>query len=328
MNMTSILMRRLITGVAIGAVLLSLSARAAEPPAIPRIGVITPVHANLPMEEGLREGLRELGYLEPKTLIIERWPSQTTKDELLSVVAKLVHSKPDVIVVFSTAAARAALDITAAPVVFVSGDPVASGLAESLARPGGNATGISILSTELTAKRLELLHQLAPRVRRIAYLMNPANPIGPQQFEDAQRTARALGLELVKLDASNAGELDTALRTLSRSSADGVLVTGDALFYLNKAKIASVIGKAKLPAMFPGKEYQGDGVVMSYGPSLKEAGRKIATYIDKILKGAKPAELPIEQMSKYEFVIDLRVARAQGLHVSQELLVRADEVIR
>jgi putative ABC transport system substrate-binding protein len=318
--------RCLIMALVVGAVLGSRTAYADQLATVPRIGAL--IYPNPPVEEGLREGLRELGYIEGKSIVIE-WRYARTEEQLHPAATELAHSKPDVIVAFGTPATRAALAATATiPVVFSSGDPVATGFAASLAKPGGNGTGLSVLTTELIAKRLELLHQLAPRARRIGCLINPANPLGALQFEEAQKAARTLGLQLLKLDARNAGELDAVLRAMPRSGAHAVLITGDGFFYMNRAKIAAATRKAGLPAMAPSKEYQADGLLVSYGPSLKEAARKMAAYVDKILKGENPADLPIEQISNYELVINLRVARAMGLKVPQELLLRADEVIR
>jgi putative ABC transport system substrate-binding protein len=213
-------------------------------------------------------------------------------------------------------------------VVFISGDPVATGLAASLARPGANGTGVSSLSTELMPKRLELLQQVAPRVQRVILLGNPSSALHAGVLKEAQKAAQALHIHIVALNARNADELDSALRGVHRSAGDAFTASSDVFFLANKAKIAEAVAKAKLPAIFPQRDYHDAGVLMSYGASLKEMGRQAAVYVDKILKGAKPGELPIEQMSKYELVIDLRVAREQGIKVPQELLFRADEVIR
>jgi putative tryptophan/tyrosine transport system substrate-binding protein len=230
--------------------------------------------------------------------------------------------------VFSTPAARAALQGTTVPVVFVAGDPVGTGLAASLARPGGRGTGVSMLMPEMASKRMELLRQVAPGIHRIIFLMNSSNPLNARMLEEEQRTARTLGVELVSLDARDANELDVALHAMPRSAAGGVLVSPDLFFLANRAKVTQAVRKAKLPAIYPYKEYHDAGALMSYGANVKEANRKAAVYVDKILKGAKPSELPIEQMSKYDLIIDLRVARAMGIHVPRDLLLRADEVIR
>jgi putative ABC transport system substrate-binding protein len=321
-------MSKLLTLMAIGAALLSsLCARADQTP-MPRIGALLSIGNSPLLSEGLRDGLRELGYNEGQNVVIE-WRSAASDVELRANAIELALSKLDVIVVNTTAGARAALEAsTTVPIVFGSGDPVATGLAATLARPGGNATGVSVLSTELYPKRLEYLHWLAPRARRIAFLMNSSNPIAVTQLEATQRAAPMLGVQLVKLDARNESELRTVLHALQRGAADGAIVTNDVVYRSAASQVAQVLRQARLPAIFPYRQYLEEGGLMSYGPDPKEVGRKLAVYVDKILKGAKPADLPIEQLSKYELVIDLRVARELKLNVPQDLLLRADEVIQ
>jgi putative ABC transport system substrate-binding protein len=309
------------------AALLPASVYADDLRAVPRVGVLATL-ANSWFEPGVRDGLRELGYIEGKNIVIE-WRRSARADQERSLAADLARSKLDVIVVPTTASARAALEVTTAtPVVFLSGDPVASGLAATLARPGRNATGVSVVSTELYPKRLEYLHWLVPRARRIGFLMNSSNPIASSLLVPTQKAAPVLGLQLIPLDARNESELGAILRALQRGGLDGVIVTADAVLRSNKSKVVEAIRKARLPAIFPYRGYHEEGVLMSYGPDMTEVGRKIAVYVDKILKGAKPADMPIEQVAKYELVIDVRIARELGLKVPQELLQRADEVIR
>ena len=302
-----------------------LTTALADQPAIPRIGVLA---APAPYERGLRDELLKLGYVEGRSIAIDWRRSRGAVDELRSLVTDLANSQPGLIVAFGTPAALAALEVATMPIVFLSSDPVATGLVTNLARPGGNATGVSATGVELTGKRLELLLQFAPRARRIGCLVNTANPIGALQLEQARKAARAFNVELVRLDARNETQLDTALRAITRSALDALLITGDNLLFTNSAKIGGAIRKTRLPAMFPTRELQGQDGLVSYGPSLREAGRMTAVYVDKILRGAKPGDLPIEQVSKLDLVIDLRVAHAQGIKVPEELLYRADEVIR
>jgi putative ABC transport system substrate-binding protein len=321
------MMRGLLTGAVMGTALVCVPAWA-DQPSIPRVGVLIPP-ANAPLEEGLREGLRDLGYIEGRTILVEWRRSAGTAEELGALAAELARSKVDLIVASGSPAARAALTATTLPVVFAPvGDPVGTGFAPSLAHPGGNGTGVSTLSADLIPKRLEFLRMVVPRARRIAYLVNPSNPVGARQLEEAREAAQTLGVQLVPLGARNPGEIDAALRAISRSAVDGILVTADLMFLANKAKVARAVRKARLPAMVPNTEYRDDGILMSYGPNLKEVMRRAAFYVDKILKGAKPSELPIEQVSKVELVIDLRAARAMSLDLPQALLLRADEVIR
>ena len=329
MTTVSETMRTLLRGIALGAGLASVPAVADQPATMHQIGLLAPfAFATSPYMTGLRDGLSELGYVEGKNFVIESRLSDGGDQELRSLAVELAGFKVDVIVAGTTLAAGAALKATTVPVVFQAGDPVASGLVASLARPGGHGTGVSIVLTELTAKRLELLHQLTPRARRIVYLMNTSDPSQPPQLEAAQKAARALGVALLTLNARNEAELGRALRALAKHSGAGFVMAAASLFRANRSRIAQAVRKSRLPAMFPAKEYHDDGVLMSYGPNTREVGRKLAVYVDKILKGAKPAELPVEEMSKYELVIDTRVARELGIKVPQDLLLRADEVIR
>jgi putative ABC transport system substrate-binding protein len=279
--------------------------------------------------EGFRQGLRELGYIEGKSINIE-WRRAHTGQESLALADGLVKEKVDVIVASGTPAADAAMRATATiSVVFANiGDPVTSGFAASLARPGRNGTGVSIDSTELYPKRVEFLHQLAPKAKRITYLVNSSNPIAARMLEETKIAARTLGIRLQILDARNAVELDAVLQTLRKNSPEAILVGGDGLYLANKGKVAATVRKTRTPAMFPYDDYHEHGALMSYGPSLSEAGRLAAGYVDKILKGATPSGLPIQQISRFELIIDLRLAREQGINVPQELLFRADKVIQ
>ena len=311
------------------ALLLGAAANSAAPADPPRIGFLTPLPESGPDREGFRQGLRELGYFEGKNILIE-WRRGETGQELQALAEALVKGKVEVIVTSGTPAAAAAMRATATiPVVFAGiGDPVASGFAVSLARPGRNGTGMSIDSTELYPKRLEFLHQLAPKARRITYLINSSNPIAARLLEEVEIAARTLGVRIQTRDARNAGELDAVLQTLSKNPPEAVLVGGDLLYLANKGKVAAAVRKARIPAMFPSDDYHELGALMSYGPRVREPGRLAAGYVEKILKGAKPSELPIQQISRFELIIDLRLAREQGIKVPQEMLFRADKVIQ
>jgi putative ABC transport system substrate-binding protein len=326
MNAGTTIVLKIRFAVALTIAVLCQPARADDAAPLPRIGVLAAPYASTPANEGLRDGLQALGYIEDLSIVIVR-RSGETPDELREAAADLVRSKVDVIAVFSTPAARAAT-ATSLPVVFLVGDPISTGLAASLEQPGGDATGIALVYAELIARRLELLRRLAPQARRIGALMNSSNPASALQFEAARKAAPTLGLELIKMDARDGAQIDTMVRALVQSKVDGILVTGDLLLFANKAKLAGAIREARLPAVFPSREWHGDGELMSYAPSIREAGRKMAAYVDKILKGGKPGELPIEQLSRYELVIDLRVARELGLAIPEDLLLRADEVMR
>jgi len=303
-----------------------LTAYAGQPAATPRIGVLDPL-GSATFAEGLRNGLRQAGYSEGANLFIEwRQPSET-EEELQSLVTNLARSGVNLLVTTGSPATRAALQ-TSLPVVFLVGDPVATGFASSLARPGGNGTGVSVVATELEAKRLELLHQLAPKARSIVYLVALSNPAVLKAQPGLRAAARTLGVEIETLDASNPRELDVALRALQQSPPEALLVSPIAFYLPHSVAIAQAARKSRIPALYGYREFVADGGLASYGPNLKQIGSLIAGYVVKIIRGAKPGDLPIEQMSKYELVIDLRAAREQGIKVPQELLYRADEVIR
>jgi|SRR5882672_4429548 len=296
---------------------------------LPHIGFLTPLPESGPDREGFRQGLRELGYVEGKNIVID-WRRAGTGQVSQSLADELVKSKVSVIVASGTPAADAAMRATAIiPVVFANiGDPVAVGFAASLARPGRNGTGVSIDSTELYPKRLEFLHELAPKARRITYLVNSSNPIAARMSEETERAARTLGVRLQTLDARNGRELDTLLQTLKKNPPEAVLVGGDLLFLVHKRKVAVVVRNARVAAMFPYEDYHEHGALMSYGPSMREAGRLAAGYVDKILKGGNPSELPIQQISRFELIIDKRLAHELGIDVPRELFARADKVIK
>ncbi len=302
------------------------SAAAADPP---RIGFLTGLPESGSDREGFRQGLRELGYVEGKDIVID-WRRGETGRELQAQAESLVKGKVEIIVTSGTPATAAAMRATATiPVVFANtGDPVASGFAVSLAKPGRNGTGVSVFATELYPKRLELLRQLAPKARRIAFLVNSSNPLTARYLEETQMAARTLGIRLQALDARNTGELDAVLRSLDKHPPEAILVGGDFLYLGHKEKVAAAVRKTRVPAMFTHDDYHEFGALMSYGPSLREPARLAAGYIDRILKGTKPSELPVQEISRFELIIDLRLARELGIDVPRELLVRADKVIR
>jgi putative ABC transport system substrate-binding protein len=294
----------------------------------PKIGALVRPLVNAPYEAGLRAGLRDLGYTEGRNIVID-WRRSNGGDEDRLLAIELARSSVNVVVVFSTPGAQAAMQANPKmPVVFLAGDPVATGLAASIAKPGRNGTGVTGVLTELVAKRVELLHQLAPGARRIVCLVNPNNPVSVLQFDAAKAAARGLGVPLTKLDARNSTELDVALLELKRTTGSALVVTGDAVLLVNKDRIVRAVRDAKVPASFPYRDYHDDGALMSYGMNPYEVGRKMAGYVDKILKGAKPGDLPIERISEYELIINVRVARELGLEVPQNLLMRADEVLK
>jgi putative tryptophan/tyrosine transport system substrate-binding protein len=299
----------------------------ADEPRTPlRIGVIVPPEARFALGEGLREGLIDLGYVEGKTLSFDWRPAAAAPAELRASATELARGGANLIVAFSTPSARAALDATTLPLVFMAGDPIAAGLARSLAKPGGRATGISVQTADLTAKRLELLRGVAPSARRVVHIVTLANPNNALQVSAAQQAAKVLNLELLTLDTQHG--VDAALAKLPALHADAVLVGSEVSILANRAKIARALAQAKLPAIFPSTQFHEAGVLMSFGPNVKRAARTLAGYVDKIYKGADPANLPIEQVSRYELVINQGIARSLGLALPKDLLLRADEVIK
>ena len=321
------ILHSLILGTLIVAAPPTAAGAADQPLRIPRVGGLM-LSLDSPTGEGLRDGLRELGYIEGKNIVLDSRATGATDEELRAAAIDLARSKADLILAGSTLATRAALEATTLPIVFLVGDPIASGFAVSLARPGGRATGVSMLTTELAGKRLELLRVVAQKAGRIVFMMNSANPTNAWQLKEAQEAARTLGVQLTSLDVQAPGGIDAALSRLPRSRASGVVVAAEIVFLVNRVKISQAVRKAKLPAIFPATEYHDAGVLLTYGPNLKNVGHVLANYVDRVLKGSKPADLPIEQLSKFELVVDLREARQLGIEVPDTLLLRADKVIR
>jgi len=279
--------------------------------------------------EALRAGLRELGYVEGKNIVIEyRW-AEAKYDRLPELAAELVSLRVDVIVTGGTAATQAAMQATTTiPIVMTAtGDPLRTGLVASLARPGGNVTGVTQLGAEIAGKRLQILIDTVPNVSRVAFLQNQANASHKPYFHDLQVAARGLGLTLQSVDVQEPGEFEKVFAAMMRERPNALLVTGDFVHRLRKAWIIDFAAKKRLPAMYQLKEYVEAGGLMSYGTSVRDNYRRAATYVDKILKGAKPADLPIEQPTAFELVINLKTAKALGLTIPPSLLARADQVI-
>ena len=314
-------------------VLFAVPPAAAQAPAkVPRIGVLS---ASSPSDdpyllEAFRQGLRELGYVEGQTIAIEYRFADGRAEKLPGLAAELIGLKSDVIVAANPAAAVAAKQATSTvPIVFaVSGDPVAAGLVASLARPGGNVTGLASLGAELVGKQLELLREVVPKVSRVAVLKNSVNPGHSVTVRQAEGAARALGLQLQILDARTQAEIEAAFAAMSGRHAGGLLVLRDAVFRTQRAQIAALAARNRLPAVYGFREQAEAGGLVAYGASVPDMFRRAAAYVDKILKGARPADLPVEQPTKFELVINLKTAKALGLTIPPSLLQRADEAIR
>jgi ABC-type uncharacterized transport system substrate-binding protein len=277
----------------------------------------------------LRQGLSELGYIEGKTIVFEYRTSGGQGERLASLARELVQRPVDVIVTYGTPASQAAKHATTTiPIVIVGvGDPVKTGLVTSLARPGGNITGNTVLGGVIGATRLQLLHEAIPGVSHVAFLWNPQNASNRVQLDSVLVGARALGLALLPVQVNGPDELDSAFAAMMRKRPDGLMITADPVQQLFVTRIVQLAATHRLPAIYQMKHNVIAGGLMSYGASLSELFRRAATYVDKILKGAKPADLPVEQPTKFELVINLKTAKALGLTIPPSVLQRADEVI-
>ena len=279
--------------------------------------------------DALRAGLHDLGYLEGKNIVIEyRW-AEGKYDRLPDLAAELVRLKVDVIVTGGTQSTQAAMKATTTiPIVMVgTGDPLRSGLVASLARPGGNVTGSTQLGAEVAGKRLQILKDIVPNVSRVAFLWNRANVSHMPYFNELQAAARGLRLTLQSVEVQEPHEFEKAFAGMMRERPDALIVTADGTHQLRQAWIVDFAAKRRLPVMYQLKEYVEAGGLMSYGTSITDIYRHAAIYVDKILKGAKPADLPVEQPTKFDLVINLKTAKALGLTIPQSVLLRADQVI-
>jgi len=305
---------------------------AQQPQKIPRIGFLAGVYPAtiLARTEALRQGLRERGYVEGKNIAIEWRYAEGKPDRLPALAAELVRLKVDVIVTGGGPATRSAKEATSTiPIVMAQADdPVGSGLVASLARPGGNITGLSTLAPEMSGKQLEILKEILPRLSRVATLGTSTRPGTAQSIKEIELAAGALGVQLQYLDVIATKDIETAFREASRARADAVLVLGSPVLNSQRKQILDLAVKSRLPATYSSPEYVEDGGLMTYGVSVSDLFRRTATYVDKIVKGAKPADLPVEQPKKFEFIINLKTAKQIGLTVPPNVLARADKVIK
>jgi putative ABC transport system substrate-binding protein len=286
--------------------------------------------ANDPNFAAFVGGLRELGYIEGKNLVIDWRFAEGSYDRLAALAGDLVRSKMDLIVAASTQGAQAAKRATTTiPIVMVGvGDPVGAGLVASLSHPGGNITGLSNVAVDVGGKQVELLHAAIPKLARVAVLLNPTHPNHPQVLKQIQAAARKTTTKVLVVEADKPDQLESALSALTRQRADALIVAPDPFFLMQRKQIAQIASKNRLPSIFWNRDLAQAGGLMSYGQSLAEQYRRAAAYVDRILRGAKPGDLPIEQPTKLEFVINLKTAKAIGLTIPRGLLVRADEVIQ
>jgi putative ABC transport system substrate-binding protein len=296
-----------------------------------RIGFISSASSSsmAARDEAFRQGLRALGYVVGQNITIEyRW-ADGQNERLPGFAAELVNLKLDVIVTHGVVATRAVKQATTTiPIVIAAADdPLATGLVASLARPGGNITGLSVVTPDLTEKRLELLKEILPGRTLVAVLWNSSNPISEQELRKTEAAARALGLQLHSLGVKDPGELASAFSSMKRERAGALFVLSDAMFFGQRKEIVGLAASNRLPLVAHLREFAGAGGLMTYGPKVVDLHRRAATYVDKILKGANPGELPVEQPTKFELVINMKTAKALGLTIPPTLLLRADEVI-
>jgi putative tryptophan/tyrosine transport system substrate-binding protein len=309
-------------------------AQAQQPTKVPRIGYLSAGVGLSSPREAFRQGLRELGYVEGKNIIIEYRNAEGKFDRLPALAAELVRLKVDVIVTGGPPSARVAKEATSTiPIVMIQiGDPVGSGFVASLARPGGNITGLSGLAPELSGKRLELLKEIIPKLSRVAVFGTSTSPDNAQSLKEVEIAARELKVQLQYLDIRDARDpkdIETAFRAATKGRAEAVLIMlAPAVASANRTQIVDLAVKSRLPVIYSGPAYVEAGGLMSYGVNVNDLDRRAATYVDKILKGAKPADLPVEQPTKFEFIINLKAAKQIGLTIPPNVLVRADRVIK
>jgi putative tryptophan/tyrosine transport system substrate-binding protein len=310
---------------AVSLTLASLVAEAQQTGKVYRIGWLAP--ASLPTTlDAFRDGLRVFGYVEGNNLVIEQRYANGKPERLAGLVAELVGAKADVIVTTGNQATAAAKTTTGSiPVVFVAGDPVEAGFVASLARPGGNMTGVNTLPGELNAKRLELLKEALPKVSRVAVLFEPRQL--STSIPPIEAAASSLGLQVTRLEVHGAYDFERALAAAVRSHVGALMPVSSALFHGERQRIVSLAAKHRLPAMYEHRDFADAGGLLSYGPDILFLNRRLAAYVDKILKGAKPADLPVEQPTKFELVINLKTAKALGLTIPQTILLQAAQVI-
>jgi len=319
---------------ALAATLLALSfpAEAQQPKKIPRIGYLTgnslsDLSARM---EAFRQGLRELGYVEGKHIIIEWRSADGKNDRLPALAAELVRLKVDIIVTAGPTQTRAAKAATSTiPIVMTNdGNPVSDGFVATLARPGGNITGLATLAPELSGKRLEILREVVAKLSRVAILGASTRPDNAQSLKEVELAAKVFGVKLQYLDVLSLKDIETAFRAASKARADGVLTLPSGMIASQRAQIIELAVKNRLPAIYHGSQFVEAGGLMSYGVNLLDLDRRAATYVDKILKGAKPGDLSVEQPKKFEFIMNLKAAGQIGLTIPPNVLARADRVIK
>ena len=321
-------MRLIVLAVVLGLALGPLAAQAQQGGRIPLVGVLRPTSPTDPLTDPFRQGLRDLGYVEGHNIRLVYRFAEGRYERLPGLAAELVRLPVDVLVTDGPGAIAAKHATDTIPIVFaISAHPVEDGLVASLARPGGNITGLSALDLDLAGKRLELLREIVPSVRRMAIVWNPGRVGHAVQIKELQAVTSKGGIQLEIAEVRSPQELDRAFRTLVAKKVGAVTVFDDAMFSKERTRITELAAQSQMPAMYGHRGYVEAGGLLSYGANRPELLRRAATYVDKILKGAKPADLPIEQPTKFELVINLKTAKKLGLTIPPSLLARADQII-
>src|SRR5947207_4658930 len=301
----------------------------AQPARVPRIGSIWPGTADSPLVEAFRQGLQELGYVEGRNISVEWRFAEGQADRFVPLAAELAGLPLDMIVTQGATIAAVQQATTTMPIVFVSGgDPVSVGYVKSIAHPGGNATGLSGIAPQLAGKRLELLKEAFPRLTNVATLWNPRDQGMAVEMGETRVAADRLGVRFQSVEARDEGEIPGAFRTATEARSDGLVVVFSALISAARQKIVELAATSRLPTIPGDRDFAAAGGLMGYGPSLPGMWRRAATYVDKIIKGAKPADLPVEQPMTFDFIINLKTAQALGLTIPQSVLMQATEVIQ
>ena len=304
-------------------------ASAQQPQTIPRVGILFIGGRDQPHLEAFKQGLRERGYVEGKNIALEYRYAEGREERLFELAAELVQVKVDVIVVTADISAQAAQRATKTlPIVVTTGDPVTWGLADSLAKPGGNVTGLSVLLADLSGKRVEILKETFPKLTRVAALWNPTGRVASPVFKETSAAAQALSLQLHSFEVQTLPDIEKALVEIPKLRSSALLVLLTPLVALHSKRIVELALKQHLPGMYPTRQFAEEGGLMAYGPLIGDLYRRAATYVDKILKGAKPADLPVEQPMRFEFIINLKAAKQIGVTIPPNVLARADKVIK
>jgi putative tryptophan/tyrosine transport system substrate-binding protein len=308
---------------------LSLSAEAQQPKKVPRVGILFIGGRNQPHLESFKQGLKERGYTEGKNILLEYRYAEGKEERLPELAAELAQLNVDVIVATADISAQAAQRTTKnTPIVLTTGDPIAWGLAESLARPGGNVTGLTVLLADLSGKRLEILREALPKTTRVAALWSPREKVATAVFQETKTAAQGFSVQLHSFEVDTIQDIEKAFAEMPKVRPNALVVLLSPLVTLHSKRIVELALKQQLPGMYPTRQFTEEGGLMAYGPLIGDLYRRAATYVDKILKGAKPADLPVEQPTKFELIINLKTAKQIGVTIPPNVLARADKVIR